>query len=216
MTINHHPDISMLMSCAAGSQPEAMAAVIAAHLAQCPACAREVGRMSRIGAALFGDIDAAPLVSDAPIAAARATEAGPDAPPGAASPALADVPAHLVPLLGPSLDDVPWQCLAPGIQHCPVPLSEGAKGDLRLIRVGPGKALPEHGHGGEELTLVLRGSYADALGVFRTGDVADLDEETEHRPVADARDGCICLVASDGKARFKGLIARLMQPLTGL
>jgi anti-sigma factor ChrR (cupin superfamily) len=28
--------------------------------------------------------------------------------------------------------------------------------------------------------------------------------------------GCICLIASERKARFKGLVARLMQPFIGI
>jgi anti-sigma factor ChrR (cupin superfamily) len=34
--------------------------------------------------------------------------------------------------------------------------------------------------------------------------------------VADAATGCICLIASEKKARFKGIIARLMQPFIGV
>ncbi len=127
-----------------------------------------------------------------------------------------DVPAPLVPHVGPNLDDIPWKRLGPGLWHYPLPLSKGAKGDLRLLKVAPGKAMPDHGHGGEELTLMLKGSYHDKFGTFRRGDVADLDDDVEHAPIADEKEGCICLVASEGKARFKGFFARLVQPLTGM
>lgn len=219
MTIKHHPDLSMLMSCAAGSQPEAMAAVMASHLAVCTACQREVARMERIGAALFDKIEPAPVMGDAPLVAMRAGEACPDAGPQrgfAVNAAGSEVPPPLVPLLGTSLDDIPWRRIAPGIWHHPIELSKGAKGDLRLLKVAPGKAMPEHGHDGEELTLLLRGSYRDETGEYRAGDVADLDEEIEHQPVADPETGCICLVATNGKVRFKGLFARMVQPFTGL
>lgn len=213
MTITHHPDVSNLMSCAAGSQPEALAAVMAAHISMCPRCAAEVRRMEQIGAALFEDVPPADVARGAPVVAARAGEADVDRdlprPSG-------DVPAPLAALVGERLDDIPWKRLAPGVWHHPLPLSQGAKGVLRLLKVAPGIALPEHGHGGAELTLMLKGSYHDKLGEFRRGDVADLDEDVEHQPIADATEGCICLVASEGKARFKGLLARLVQPLTGM
>jgi putative transcriptional regulator len=45
--------------------------------------------------------------------------------------------------------------------------------------------------------------------------VADVSEEIEHAPIADADQGCICLVATEGKLRFKSRIARFIQPLTG-
>ena len=89
-------------------------------------------------------------------------------------------------------------------------------GELHLISTSAGRDLPEHGHNGAELTLVLRGAYQDETGQFRVGDAADLDESIEHRPVADPEAGCICVLAFERPARFKGLLPRLLQPLTGL
>lgn len=215
MTTKFHLDDATLMSCAAGSQPEALAAVVASHLAVCPQCSAHLRAFERIGAALFDDISPAPLASDPPIVALRASESENDI---AAEPAkeTADIPFPLRGKVGARLDDLHWKWLSPGIWHFPIPLSETASGDLRLLKVSPGHAMPEHGHGGSEITLILRGSYHDRLGTFRAGDVADLGDDVEHRPIADATEGCICLIATDRKAKFKGLFARLVQPLTGL
>ena len=76
--------------------------------------------------------------------------------------------------------------------------------------------MPEHGHGGCEMTLVLAGSYHDETGAFGPGDLQDVDESVEHKPLTDAVTGCICLIASERPARFKGLFGRLFQPLTGM
>lgn len=214
MKIKHHPDVSTLMSCAAGSQPEAIAAVMAAHISMCPKCAAELRGMEEIGAALFEDVAPCDVTRPAPVIAARAGEADDDG--IAAGDARSDVPMSLQPLVGIDFDALAWKRLAPGVWHYPLQLSHGATGDLRLLKVAPGKALPDHGHGGTELTLTLRGSYHDKLGSFSRGDVADLDEEVEHQPIADEKEGCICLIASVGKTRFKGLIARLVQPLIGM
>ena len=214
MTIQHHPDVSTLMSCAAGSQPEAIAAVMAAHISICPECAAELRKMEAIGAALFEDVKPATVGRQAPVMEARAREALSESA-GKARP-HGDVPAPLVAHVGPNLDDIAWKRLGPGVWHYPLPLSKGAKGDLRLLKVAPGRAMPDHGHGGEELTLMLKGSYHDKIGTFRRGDVADLDGDVEHAPIADDKDGCICLVASEGKVRFKSFFARLVQPLTGM
>lgn len=215
MKIKHHPDVSTLMSCAAGSQPESIAAVMAAHISMCPTCAAELRDMEEIGAALFEGIDPSTVTSKAPISQARAREAEGEAPHVDAN-CNCEVPAPLQAHIGTSLDDIAWKRLAPGVWHYPLPLSKGARGHLTLLKVAPGKAMPDHGHGGTELTLLLRGSYRDSLGEFRRGDVADVDGDVEHQPVADDEVGCICLVASDGKARFKSLVARLVQPLTGM
>lgn len=214
MAIKHHPDIATLMSCSAGSQPEALAAVVACHLAACTRCAAEVKRMSEIGVAMFDKLAPAPLAHDAPTMAARAAEA--DIPVAAPHAVAGDVPYPIAHRVGNSLEAIAWKRIGPGIWHFPIPLSKGATGDLRLVKVAPGKELPEHGHRGEELTLLLRGSYHDEIGTFEEGDIADLDDEVEHRPVADEVTGCICLIANEKKARFKGLIARLMQPFIGV
>ena len=214
MTITHHPDISTLMSCAAGSQPEVFAAVVASHLSQCPACAREVSRMQDIGVALFDALPPAPMGDDAPVIAARAGEA--DVEPERRCGELGgEVPAPLQPLLGDCLSSIPWKRVTPSISEYRVPLSKTACGALRLLKVAPGKRLPKHGHKGSELTLILAGSYHDELGTFRTGDVADHDIDVVHQPIADEKTGCICLTATDCKLDYKGVLARLLQPLFG-
>jgi putative transcriptional regulator len=214
MEINHHPDVSTLMSCAAGSQPEAFAAVMASHLSMCPKCSRELRTLDDIGIALFEDLTPAPLTKASPLVAARANEAHED--PACRPHEKGDVPAPLVPLIGTHLARVPWKRMAPGVWHHEITLSKGARGRLLLIKVAPGARVPEHGHSGTELTLLLQGSYRDKFGHFQTGDVADVDEEDEHQPVADPKVGCICLVATEGKARFKSLLARLVQPFIGI
>jgi putative transcriptional regulator len=67
-------------------------------------------------------------------------------------------------------------------------------------------------HGGAELTLVLRGSFSDETGRYSRGDVADLDETIEHRPVVGkAESDCICLIGSEAPERFHGLLTRQWQ-----
>jgi putative transcriptional regulator len=210
MKISHHLDDSTLMSCAAGSQPEAFAAVVSSHLAVCPRCRAELRRHSLIGEALFEVLKPEPVTREAPVVAMRSGEAT------SAEQECPEIPTALKAALAGRFDEVPWRRAAPGIWHYPLPLSADAKGDLRLLKVAPGTVLPEHGHGGTELTLVLSGSYSDEFGTFRAGDVADLGDDVEHRPVADPELGCVCLVASDQRARFKGMFARMMQPLTGI
>lgn len=205
------------MSCAAGSQPEALAAVIASHIQSCPACAKNVARMERVGTALLDQLPAAPVAREAPVMAARGQSGGDVEALSRKKPfEPSEMPYALQSLLGSDLDALPWTWLAPGVSHYPIKLSEGSDGDLRLVKVAPGKALPDHGHGGEELTLVLRGSYDDCTGHYGVGDVADLADDVEHAPIADATLGCICLIASERPAKFKSVLARLFQPLTGL
>ena len=218
MTIAHHPGHDSLMSCSAGSMPEAFAAVMASHISICPKCREELAIMEQIGVELFRSIEPGTMTREPPIAVMRRAETDADVceHAGFAPPTASGMPAPLVPVCGPDLDSLPWKRLAPGVQHYPLPLTPGAKGQLRLIKVAPGTALPEHDHSGSELTLVLRGSYRDATGTYKSGDVADMASGTGHAPVADATEGCVCLIASDGKIRFKSVLAKMWQPFTGL
>lgn len=212
MAIKHHPDDATLLSYAAGSLSECLSAVVAAHMALCPRCADHVQCMESLGGVFFEGLTPAPLTK-------RLAGLGSQGHPQAARSCPTDhVAAHSVwpALTGRGLDTLPWKRLGLGLWHVPLPLSSGSTGDLRFFKVAPGQIMPEHGHGGMELTLVLRGSYCDALGHFGPGDVADLDSTVEHQPVTDAVAGCICLVGSEERANFKGIIARLVQPFTGL
>ncbi|MEZ5842290.1 MAG: ChrR family anti-sigma-E factor [Hyphomicrobiaceae bacterium] len=221
MAITHHPDPATLLSFAGGGLKEALSAVVAAHVAICPQCAREMRTMMRIGGAalehLRGEpvepIDGPRLWSALPGAAARGRET---VNPAADHDVVGDVPGPIRPLVGARLDEIAWRRLGYGIWHYPLPVRGESGGDLRLLRISAGLAMPEHGHGGSELTLVLRGAYSDETGTYRAGDLADLDEDVEHRPITDVENGCICLIASEKRARFKTLFGRLVQPLVGL
>jgi len=61
MTITHHLDDATLMSFAAGSLPNALAAIAAAHVAGCPRCRRELRMLERIGGALVSALPPATL-----------------------------------------------------------------------------------------------------------------------------------------------------------
>ncbi len=128
--------------------------------------------------------------------------------------ASAAVPPMLRKLLGSDdYDALPWKSVAPGIRQIILPVGEG---NSRMLRIAAGKKMPVHSHRGNELTLILQGGYSDALGKFNAGDVADLDSEVEHQPVADEDEDCICLAGMDAPLHFRGWIARLMQPFVGI
>lgn len=211
--IKHHPDDSTLMSYAAGSLPEALSAVVAAHLELCPHCAKELRAMELIGAAIFENLEPSAISPDSRAAFCDSKNLG-----KSQSSRRSDTPARggvLATIIGGDLSDVRWKRLGLGIWHFPIPLSPGCEGDLRLLKVAAGQVMPAHGHGGTELSLLLQGAYSDELGAYRTGDLSDLGDDVEHSPVSDPDEGCICLIASDRRARFKDFLPRLLQPLTG-
>jgi putative transcriptional regulator len=208
MTIVHHLDDATLLSHAAGTLPNALAVVAAAHIGLCADCRSRAALADDIGGALLDGLTPAGLDRAAPPLPA-------DIAPSVMGPARV-LPAALSDALDGRLDGIRWRPIGIGLWDHRVPLQGESAGELRLIRVSPGCSVPAHGHNGAELTMVLRGAYSDETGRFATGDVADLDEAVEHQPVADPTTGCICVLASERRARFHGILARLLQPLIGL
>ena len=199
--IRSHPDSATLMSFAAGALAEPLAAACSVHASMCAACRDELRDMELVGAALLGSAPApggkitAPLRPPEPVLTERASNDR-----GGVADAL---PGPIATRYGLTLDQIPWQGLAPGVWQHRLALSPGAQGELYLIRLAPGCRLPLHAHTGVELTVVLTGAFTDESGEYRRGDLQEIDK-AEHQPLGDAEEGCVCLVAAEGPYLLKG------------
>lgn len=219
LKIGQHPDVVTLMSYAAGSLCEPLAAAVGAHISMCPACRKDSADMELLGgvlittAAELGRADGDVTVPSMPRAMAGAIAATPHTLHGSLSPSCS-LPLTIAAHYGLSSQSIPWKRLGPGVWHHRLALAEGVEGDLRLLKIAAGRKMPAHSHGGAELTLVLEGAYSDETGSYHRGDMQDVDDDVEHSPIADPITGCVCLIASERPARFKGFIGRLMQPWT--
>lgn len=98
-----------------------------------------------------------------------------------------------------------------GVRQAILPTSRRAS--ARLLHIPAGVAVPDHGHRGTELTLVLQGAFRDETARFGPGDLEIAGQELEHQPIAEAGEDCICLAATDAPLRFNALLPRLLQPL---
>lgn len=217
MNIHHHLDHATVLAYAAGTLGEALTVVAASHVAWCPDCRAAVSLAESVGGDILSSIEGAAvstkcrdqtlaLLERATVHRFPHSDAPQDELPGPLARFLGGVP----------LKNLPWKRKAPGFAMHDLPLPSATNGKLVLMRIAAGKVMPEHGHGGEELTLVLSGAYRDKIGYFGPGDVADLAEDVEHRPVVDRASDCYCLVATEAPTRFKSLSARLLQPLIGI
>ncbi len=217
MTITHHLDPATILAFTAGTLSEALGVVAASHIAWCGECRKAVRAAETVGGEMIAGMEEAEVSNacrDATLA--RLEQATVHRFPQAKS-VRREAPAPLDQLLGgKTLMELPWKTKAPGVQMVELPLTRKDRGKLLLMRIAPGKSMPEHGHGGEEITMILSGAYTDKLGRFAAGDVADLDEDVDHKPIVEAGEACICLVATEAPTRFKSLPARLLQPLIGI
>lgn len=214
MTITHHLPDSLLLAYAAGQLSEAFALVVAAHASLCDECRARIEAYAAVGGAMLEDCAEAPL-SDGALAATLARIAeGPKAPIVAPQPRRmpgAVLPAPVRDYVGGDLPAVRWRPAGVGVKQAILARSDS--GVVRLLRIPAGTAVPDHGHRGLELTLVLQGAFRDAEGRFARGDVEVASEDVAHMPVAEPGEDCICLAATDAPLRFRAVLPRLVQPL---
>ena len=203
--INHHTPDALLAAYAAGNLPHPFALVVASHVSLCVQCRAALEAHHAIGGAVLDTSDAITLSDklksdvldqlDRPIRPARVYQRS-GIYPGPVMQSMKGSPPR-------------WKTLGMGVRQSI--LSADQEGSVRLLFIPPGRAVPDHGHNGMELTLVLQGSFSDETGQFGVGDLEMADEELHHTPVADAGTPCICLAATDAPLRFNSLMPRLLQ-----
>ncbi len=225
-----HPSEATLLAHASGSLGAAHRLVVATHAMQCADCHSKIRTAERVGGLFLNGLTPTALQPDAlqlclaQLEASEATSRGRRPIRSAAAEDLRPPPRVGNVVLPPVLRDLRpgrLRWLAPGIRHATLLSDE--RGTLHFIRVHPNVALPQHAHRGLELTCVLEGAFHDGSGQYLAGDVGEVgdeDEEAEqhgidhdHLVVADPPGDCVCIMATSGRLRFRGWMARLLQPV---
>lgn len=210
----HHPDEALLLDYATGALAEAFAVIVASHLTLCPACRHTVAAMEAVGGALIEQQEeTGPPDHSFEALLDRLSEPAPQEPSAPAWDNTGRIPRPLLSRL-PRNDRWRWLRLV-GVDMMRLPCSEPGH-RLRLLRIRPGFGVPHHSHEGQELALVLQGSFTDEAGCYRRGDIAAADGSVTHRQVADAGEICLCLVATSGRLRLTGPLSRLLDPFVRL
>lgn len=207
MSARHHPSEETLLAHAAGGLDEAYRAVVATHLAGCPACRHAVRFAERLGGDVLATLDQAPM-TDGALERAMARLDDPTEPLAPPPPALPGLPMTLA---GYTMGR--WRPMAKGLAVATLQPPVNGRAGLHLLRIDPGTRLGEHGHGGLELTSVLQGAFQDGARIYRAGDIAESTDEDSHAPIAIGGETCICLIAMSGRLIFRHWLLRLLQPL---
>lgn len=214
--IRHHPGDATLLSHAAGALPHGLSLIVAAHLGACPRCRQRSLTADLMGGNILDEARPV-MVSDRSLDEVfRRIDGEQPALPARVDFGRHGVPAPLGSLLPLDLGDARWRTIGPGIRQAKLLDDSGTDEGVRLLKIAPGRSVPQHGHGGHEMTMIISGSYTDEIGRFQAGDIADLDEDIQHQPVADGAEDCICIIATDAPLAFTGLVPRLMQSFIGI
>jgi putative transcriptional regulator len=214
--IRHHISEDVLVSYAAGDLDEATSLFVATHLALCPSCRVQVRMAEEMGGALFEEITPAEMAEDALTKVMErlgdqdsvVIEEPVKEQQFASTPVL---PEPLRSRVGGDTDAINWKMVGPGVKQLRFDDLNG-QSSLRLLRISAGTAVPEHGHHGDEMTLVLAGAFGDGGATFSRGDVEHADPNVVHQPIAMPGEDCICLAVTSAPLKFFDLFGKLAQP----
>ncbi|TFL20310.1 transcriptional regulator [Jannaschia formosa] len=212
--VEHPIGDEFLIGYAAGLLPEAYDLMVATAVSLDDDARARLEGFEAMGGALLQEVEVAPLRDDSFDAVmARINGAG------RADTVHGDVktprpnavlPQPLREALGGDVDTLRWRGVGMGVKQIVLADSDG-EATARLLSIPGGQAMPDHGHVGTEITLVLKGAFLDGDRRYARGDVEVADDAVEHMPVADIGEDCICLVVTDAPLRFNKLIPRIAQ-----
>jgi putative transcriptional regulator len=212
---NHHPSIDFLTEYAAGSLPVAQAACVSAHLSYCGSCRQTAEQLQDVGAAMMTSLDPVAVserVLDSVLA--RLDEPAPLAfhkPKGEG----ATIPGLLARLINGDYSQLVWKRVTKSLSVSYLRTGD-ADYEFALYRIAAGGKIPEHDHAGSEMTLVLKGGFADEAGEYHPGDFVYRESHDTHSPTAIDGEECICLAVLDAPLKFTGWQYRWMNPFLQL
>lgn len=212
-----HPDLDLMTEYAAGSLPLAQSACVFAHLENCEHCHRLAGELSDVGATLFESLDPV-SVGDAQLEAvlARLDE---EPPLQYAAPAAdrnsGSLPAVLQRLMRGDFSDLSWKSVGKSLRISYLETGD-PQHEFALYHIKAGGRVPEHGHRGKEMTLILEGGFSDADGSYHKGDFIYREPGDVHSPTALQSEDCICVAVLDAPLKFTGWKFRWMNPFLKL
>lgn len=209
--ISHHIPSEIMAAYAAGSLGQAYALVVASHVSMCDTCRAELAAHEAAGGVVLDGIGAEALSGGLFDRLLDQLDAPAPAEPERA-PRNGIYPGPLMDALKGSLPQ--WKSVGGGVKQCLI--GGDRDGMSRLLFIPPGQAVPDHGHNGLELTMVLQGGFSDDTGHFDVGDVEVADSDLDHVPTADPGPPCIVVAATNAPLKFNTFLPRLLQPLFGI
>ena len=169
--IKHHLTDEILMGYSAGSLPEAFNLMVATHLSLCDICRAQLAACDTVGGELLEqtETDVLTMPDDGFETALAMIARGPFESITLPAPVAGVLPTPLQDYVGGDLSAIKWRPIGMGAKQAI--LSTSKQASARLLFIPAGAAMPDHGHGGTEMTMVLQGAFKDDDDYFARGDV---------------------------------------------
>lgn len=210
MATDYHPDKETLAEYALGALAPGMELLVSGHLTFCAECRKEAEQFEALGGAALNGLEEIEMVAPS-LEATLAMLDGVDEVKPAPKTSPSIFPSALRPFLPDDEEKIDWAFRLPGIyEH---ELAGFGNESVSLLKAKPGAKMLSHTHDGEEATLILSGQMRDGDKVFSKGDVAQADDDHNHRPEIIGDETCICLIVLSGKMKFTGTLGRALNVL---
>ena len=223
-TVHYHPSDEQLIEFSAGVMPMSRALCIAAHIEQCSICEKRLNTLQQLGSAQMESLPPQNISSDLKNSVLAKLHSQNEK---TATNTLADkiietgtllsnsVPKCLRKWVPESFDHLSWQSVAPNVSMTEL-CTDASGTKAALVRVKAGGSMAHHSHTGDEVTVILEGSFSDEDGCYKAGDFIFRDSGHKHKPVATNDQDCICLIVLDGPIQLTGWLSRLFNPILRL
>ena len=218
--LKYHPDTRFLTDYAAGSLPESQALCVAAHLHYCHSCRKHISELMELGAELFmtqapdsvnaDSFDKLMEKLDAPQPEAQPDTLQTDqvhSTPGEQN----ALPRAIRKITGGNIEKLSWRNLGKSFRYSTIQTGDSQR-ESSLLEIKAGGEIPKHHHGGDEITVVLKGSFSDQEDRYHVGDYIVRTSGETHTPVASQDEDCLCLATLDAPIVMNNWIYRLLTP----
>ena len=205
---NKHPNPELLVEYTSGALSIAPAISITTHLQFCDQCSQLTQSLTEIGGEFLNDSEAIP-VSENLLETVLAcldepsdfNESLVERPKISTDDVVQALPNYVRQFLS---EPLAWRFLSPSLKTAAISVGEEVH-ELALHKIKAGGKVPEHGHRGREITVVLKGSFSDEDGVYSPGDFLVREVGEVHRPFAAQNDECICLSVLEAPIELTGI-----------
>lgn len=211
--VSFHPDSRFLTDFAAGSLPVSEAVCVAAHLEFCPKCRSLVQQLGDLAAQMMVRLEPETPADEGFEQLMARIDKGTDKqkPVRTTSTAESGMPKVVQKLSRGAMADLRWVQLGRSLRVAPLKVGSRER-QTALYDIKAGGRMPEHEHRGEEITVLLKGSFSDAEGKYVRGDFVVRHAGECHQPTATLDTDCLCLVSLAAPIRPRAWFYRMMEP----
>ena len=218
----YHPDARFLTDYAAGSLPASQALCVATHLHYCPQCRLKTGELTELGAELFMQLKPAKvdqaeyqrLLDRLQELPGNQTAMQSSKLPSKLSSRQNEVqPAPILPkpvqsLARGNLEQLNWRHIGKNFRISNINVGDKQR-ETSLFCIKAGGHVPHHRHKGDEITVILKGSFSDHEDKYEVGDFIVRTKGETHRPVASQDQDCLCISTLDAPIVMSNWLLRI-------